>query len=627
MSTQPTLFDTLQREFCPPLDSSLLAALLADFESDGRGNELVPSEHQIDELRGTLRELSSQADVDESQSQLSEFADLRLASQTDDNDNDTSSTSTPDFYHGNTATSSSRTSDSSESSHHSFSSPLGFLQAALPHVSIGTLSSALQNQNGGAEDGGDMWDIVAGILTAESIRELEERGLDASEEGLDDMLREDEIDWETVERKNKGLGKAKVGKRRSVRGKTIALVDVRQQQHLQYVPKRSNTNGTRCVPAPDPWTQLTSLSSHLATLVPPHAPSFFQSYFHSPEYATPYIALHACLKLICSSLPPLSPEEYTDTLFILLDILFPEYGDLDAEDQSRLVSDIEVALQVTRGGGDGALDLVKLLRDLDSDSTGFLEMGVYHFAAAPQTTQTEAPTRPPLPSGPPQIQPPPQPKPKTPPSPPSKPPSCGWQSVPQRRTPNNGAHPLSSYIPAYARDTTRRTGNGAGNAFGQGGKGDVGELRERRRRMGESVRRRNELLRQATRMWQQGNSRTRGGEVAFYFAERAREFQELARTEALNAARVMVESKRLASSTQCEVDLHGTTVSEAIIIVKEILAAQDTSPSKPLKIITGRGSHSANQVSVLKPAIKKALVQDGWVVGGWDGGLVVRGKR
>jgi len=33
-----------------------------------------------------------------------------------------------------------------------------------------------------------------------------------------------------------------------------------------------------------------------------------------------------------------------------------------------------------------------------------------------------------------------------------------------------------------------------------------------------------------------------------------------------------------------------------------------------------------NQRSVLKPAIRKALVEDGWNVSEWDGGLTVRGK-
>jgi hypothetical protein len=91
--------------------------------------------------------------------------------------------------------------------------------------------------------------------------------------------------------------------------------------------------------------------------------------------------------------------------------------------------------------------------------------------------------------------------------------------------------------------------------------------------------------------------------------------------------------------------LHGTTVSEAVVIIKETLRIQAASQSKfiefnlinkfthsfpsdkPLKIITGRGSHSVNQVSVLKPAVRKALVEDGWNVASWDGGLVVRGKH
>ncbi|GLB43358.1 putative smr domain containing protein [Lyophyllum shimeji] len=664
-----TLFDSLQREFCPPLDSSLLAALLADLESDAHGNALVPTPRQIDDLKATLRELSSQADSDESQ-QLSEFSDLRNLSLTED------TSSTPEFYHGNTATSSSLHSsdDSSEScstQQHPFSSPLGFLQAALPHVSTETLSAALDHAHAGGGNGNaddmDMWDIIAGILTAESIREMEERGLDGlDEEELGGILPDDEIGWETVERKkNHGSSKPKAGKRKGLRGKTITLVDVRQQQHFRALPKRSNANINPASPprglaAPDPWTQLSSLATHLATLLPPHPPSFFQSYFHAPEHPTPYLALHACLKAICASLPPPQEQEeeeeeeeeersYTETLLTLLDILLPEYEssfDDDAEAHARLIADAEVALRATRGRGDDALDLVKLLRELDFDADGQVAMGVYHHLAPdarPKHTQTQA-----LPNGPPPVQPPPQlrpPKPRPPPAPslskPSPSPSpFQWQSVPPRRTSGNGAHhPLAAYIPAYNNRPTNGNGKtktktvrGAGNALGQGGKGDVGELGdvgigERRRRIGESVRRRNELLRQATRMWQAGNRRTRGGEVAWYFAERAREFQELARKEALNAARVMVESKRLASKKQSEVDLHGTTVSEAIVIVKEILQAQCPSPSKPLKIITGRGSHSVNRVSVLKPAIKKALVEDGWVVGSWEGGLVVSGKR
>jgi hypothetical protein len=84
------------------------------------------------------------------------------------------------------------------------------------------------------------------------------------------------------------------------------------------------------------------------------------------------------------------------------------------------------------------------------------------------------------------------------------------------------------HIPAYTRDVNGvRVRSTGGNGVGKGGKGDVGELDgggwglgAYRRRVGESMRKRDELLREAARMWQRGSKKTRGGEVAFYFAER-----------------------------------------------------------------------------------------------------------
>jgi len=49
--------------------------------------------------------------------------------------------------------------------------------------------------------------------------------------------------------------------------------------------------------------------------------------------------------------------------------------------------------------------------------------------------------------------------------------------------------------------------------------------------------------------------------------------------------------------------------------------------ASPLHIITGHGSHSAGGVGVLKPAVHRALVNDGWDVRMWDGGLDVRGRK
>ena len=83
---------------------------------------------------------------------------------------------------------------------------------------------------------------------------------------------------------------------------------------------------------------------------------------------------------------------------------------------------------------------------------------------------------------------------------------------------------------------------------------------------------------------------------------------------------------RVDSENCATIDLHGASVSEAVQITKTILIESPATQAKPLKIITGRGIHSANGIGVLGPAVKNALVEDGWDVGRWSGGLVVRGK-
>ncbi|KAJ3548911.1 hypothetical protein NM688_g5237 [Phlebia brevispora] len=143
-----------------------------------------------------------------------------------------------------------------------------------------------------------------------------------------------------------------------------------------------------------------------------------------------------------------------------------------------------------------------------------------------------------------------------------------------------------------------------------------------RRRAGELMERSKEALMQASRAWQRGNAKTRGGEVALTYAERARAFQEQAQEESLHAAWDMIQAKRVSLPNGSSIDLHGTTVVEAIHIVKVLLEEEAATPAKPLKIITGRGNHSVNRVGVLRPAIHTALTNEGWNVSKFDGGLV-----
>ncbi|KAH7878879.1 uncharacterized protein C8R40DRAFT_1036815 [Lentinula edodes] len=565
-------------------------------------------------LRSTLSELASQADA------LQSAEDFSYVGVTDD-------LSTPSFTHGDTSTSRS----GSETSQQPFSTPLGFLQAAFPELQTQKLDRALLDAKMDDDVDLNMWDIVSRLLSEELIQEMEERGLDGLDDA-NDYPAEIEASWETVG-KTRSVNNERRKKKQGNSRHKIALVDIRQQHHSKSTDYTS-PNHPQSFPAPDPWTQIYSLSTHLATLLAPHDASFFTSYFHSPKYSTPYIALVEALQEISKKRP--TDVDLEPLIISLLDILLPLYEDLDPEQRSRLVSDIELSLSATQGHADEALDLVKLLRDLDEDSSsGYLEMGIYHqpIASKPPsndirpsgTLLSQASSRKSqLPSGPPEI-----------PSPPllknnATPTRSGnqaspyqWQVVPKRKT-RKTPHPLALFIPAYSRDVNGIKVRGSGNGFGKGGKGDVGELRKR---IGDSVRKRDEMLREASRMWQKGNAKSRGGEVALYFADRARQFQELAKKDALEAARMMVESKRLSSQERDAIDLHGTTACEAIIIVSENLASSGCSSTKPLKIITGRGTHSANNISVLKPALRKALVEDGWLVSTWDGGLIVRGKR
>ncbi|KAF8652168.1 hypothetical protein AX16_004525 [Volvariella volvacea WC 439] len=602
MSSLSKLYQQLEKEFCPPLDSSLLLVLLGELTTDAAGSPITPTKSQLNELRQMLKELAAQAEEIGPQDGV-DFTD--------------ESCSTPECYYGQTATSSSFDSESSDSSLRSFSTPLGFLQAALPHIPTSRLNDALQraSSDGGSDDV-DMWQIVSSVLTQEANREMEERGLDVDEVGQSSSA---VSLLETVPPKG-----VRVQKQKKPKATKIHIVDIRQQNNR--APAHSGPL------APDVWTQVSSLSARLSELLS-RDPSFFSSYFHKATYPTSYHALCAALTAICKgkNIPPNAATEHAAVHINLLEILLPTFEDLNSELRARRISDIELCIRATEGKGENALDLAKLLRDLDpEDVADSAQMGIFHQSpTSPTFAKTRSPSSPVSPLGPPPAPPPPNQKHKVkPPASPNdsdaKTDPFAWQSIPVRkRGPEKNPH--AAYIPAYNRAHGHVNVKGSGNERGKGGKGDVGELAAHRWQVNESLRKRNEFLREASKMWKKGSSKTRGGEVAAYFAERAREFQELAKQESLNAARVMVHNKREASHDKT-VDLHGATAAEAIVIVKEILEQEGASQSKPLKVVTGRGTHSAGQISVLKPAVKKALIEGGWNVGTWEAGLVVRGK-
>ena len=397
----------------------------------------------------------------------------------------------------------------------------------FPQVSVDRLKKILANYEARTDDP-DMEVLVEEVLTAEYVRELEERGLDESESKIMGY----EGPWELVERKKKGVPKQK---KHFKKGTIFTLVDVRQQQHAR--PNASSSSPHAGVP--DPWTQLASVASHLNLLIPSQPASYFQSIFHSPNYSSPGQALRAALVQISRQVSQHSTEELTEEesplLFSMFEILTTSqtYSDLNVEERDQLLEDALFALRATGRDPNTALDVVQILVELDADlTTKEYAWGIYH-QKAPQLKGAAK-----LPSGPPNIPPPPNiprgantfacspsggvEKARAPPN--------AWKTIPTKPMPD-GPHPLSGVIRAYTIQTPTKPARkvrGGGNGNGKGGKGDVGELLGQTssskiaaaKRAWELQEQRRAALREAGKAWQKGHSKNRGGEIAFYFAER-----------------------------------------------------------------------------------------------------------
>ncbi|KAK7687797.1 hypothetical protein QCA50_009016 [Cerrena zonata] len=621
-----SLEERLQAEFCPPLDSSLIAAFITDYCPEG---QVKPSSQAEQSLRTILSELAAQAERDEECALSDRFDQLEFGttcSVTDEassgNDlfsNDTQVTS-PTALSSNTSEAS-----GSSGSTQPFSSPIGFLQTAFPDIPTHRLRSIVSSM--GDIDDLDMEEVVDHICSLECVRELEQRGMDELSDDQEDLT-----PWLAVEKK-KSFAPSKKQKQR---GTTFTFGDVRQTRHIRpsTAPNSPNPN-TNGASAPDPWTQASSLASHLATLVPSIPASRFHSIFHSPEYNSPSVAIRATLR----SIKPLDESiEFAHALSIFE---FLENGNdftsLSPSEREQLMSDAKLAVRATGGQPDVALDLVQVLRDLDSDAvSGEVEWRLYHSPAPPQTAysprfasnaarRTKLKLK--LPTEPPPVPPPPTRQHSSPISPVT---SNAWKTIAASRVKSEpSSHPLKDFIPAYdPSNIPTKKGKARGGINGPGRKAVTpgNENRTHSLRAKELMQERAQALKEAGRAWQNGHGRNRGGEVAFYYAEKARQLQQRAFKEQLAVAQDKVDASRQNSKNGNTIDLHGTTVAEAILIVKEILAEECPSQSKPLKIITGRGIHSINGVGVLGPAIKANLLGEGWNVGRWDGGLVVRGK-
>ena len=306
---------SLQAEFCPPLDPSLVAELLADTDTG--------SKQQLEILKEQLAALAAQAIID----------DCPLKDKTP---------SLSDGIHGSgsshmTSSHSAGTSTTTDSP--SLESPLTFLRQAFPDVSFESLQDALLRT--GYTEPLNMQRIVEDLLSQELL---------AVFKGENESPVTVEKEWPGVAKKQSMKGK------KAVKARPVPLIDIRQRQH-QSSP-RASASPTTAQGDMDPWSHLVSLASYLSVLLPPHTAAEFLSAFHSPQHATPYDALMSFL----NSIKPKKREEVAvdNDLITLMTLCV---GD-DQEDSFDAILGRKCVL-ATEGRIEDALDLFKLVQGME----------------------------------------------------------------------------------------------------------------------------------------------------------------------------------------------------------------------------------------------------------------------
>ena len=538
-------------------------------------------------------------------------------------------------------------------------SALGFLRASFPLLPIEKLNERI---NDAKKDGDfDMERLVEALMNEEYSEEWEERGLTGEDE-LDDEMKK----WYAIPKpKNENtLPYTGEGKKKKSKGKTIILNDVRQKHSGSSSVRKPLTTD-----AYDPWSQLSSISDYLETLLPSRPSSFFLSHFHNPKFGSPSDALRAALQntkdaefarhanalRLSQGIDPAHAVAITSLLEVIRASPEVRYDDLDQEARTQLHSDMELALFATDGSPDSALDVVTLLQQLEHDREGVREMGLYHSPVkkvCQSTTFAQMVVSPALTLSPSSGNAVPSSVPR--PKPPPAPNRDGWHEV-RVRPKLREIHPLAEYIPAYnlanlPRRRVNMGSNGSSNSKGTGAAqykniSTAGMRAESYKDRITQLRiKHNEKLRAASRYWSGRNAANRGGEVAMYYAMEAQNLQEQARHLKLEAARDLVNGRRCVYSLiyyfggvlfmkirsvaqdSDVLDVHHCTRDEAIDIVQEVLDEGWVSINRPLTIITGRGKHSRGGVSVLGPTLKNLLQEEGWLVSRSEGELTVRSQ-
>lgn len=481
----------------PSLDSSLIAAFLSERDSESL------TKKQFRKLRRTLAKLATGADHDEQV--------ISEALSGTHIDSSSISSSAIDRSHENSSTFSTVTDATSpltsprlaSTRTASFTSLLGFLQAAFPEISPARLERVITDASydGGCARGVDVERTVELLLTQEYLEDMGEDGCTFGDEN--------DLDLPSVAKGGQVVNAN--GKKRRKRAKTIALFDIRQQRHGGEGAFKSRYGSRFVSPSKssdiDIWTSVSSISAELATLLHPHSDSFFKSFFHSPEFKTPATAVRQALTTIISYRDddaPSSPE--MNALLNLQDILrnSPDYNELSEEERRRLFLDAHLCLQAVGPQTDNALDLVWLLRGLDADDPAGWIIAPYHQEplsyeenCIPEASKNDQfPTSvsnvwPRLPSQP----------------------QDGWNVVSSRK---RATAVKSRSVSILASSDSHRTST---HQNGLARDVDTARLKERRDDLKVRLR---EASMSAARAWKKGNSKNMGKQVASYHVEEVR---------------------------------------------------------------------------------------------------------
>ncbi|KAM0786301.1 hypothetical protein ACM66B_001779 [Microbotryomycetes sp. NB124-2] len=579
----------LINEFCPPLDSSLVSALLLDFPEPSRDDER--------QLRATLQSLALAADGQEAldnqtseqrsndvdcshhqghapeiertqtpssahNSAVSELGE-RLEVWDLTNDSKTRLSPTQRFWDASMASTTSGDSEEylSDAERAIPDDPLALLASLFPSIGLDKLEQQLANA------GRDLDKCVEDLLSVDLLHQLEEEEKAEQEKSLSATVQKPSVATDK-QAKRRVKQAFKAANKISLTSPAYGSASGPPSPAFQAAFPASQTAISLAAPSSNRWASISSEADQLASLL--HVPSTrIASTYHACSSSMAHTLSTLLNQLVAAR--PFSEISGGAELEVQLADILPE----TSIDERRML------ISATEGDLSDAMDLDRKIKEVEAvegkltwselvsnESSNNASSAVYSSNMNRPRRKPEAPTE----------------------------------------TAINGAHDADST--AYS-------------------------VRECAAMEADYSQRRETAIRNAMRHFQRGGTAQRG--AAYYWAEQGRELDAKRRVWAERHARALVRERQVARGSYVTggldghnlretVDLHGLTLHHAQLVVRDALTTwyanlqtQGVQPGqRPLKIVTGVGRHSAGSTPVLMPSITKMLDREGWKWK-WDG--------